>query len=260
MGFFKNPPDNFREFQHQLDWKLLEKVAPFAEGLRQYHHYKVYNVNQIPKKGRAMILVNHSVATYDILLLGYSIVDKIGRLPRGLADRNFYKNTQVTEWMEKLGIYEANHINAQKVLENNELLMIAPGGTQEAIRSSNEKYQIKWDNRMGFAKLAIRTQTPIILAACPNADNLYTVKESPITKWAYKLFRLPFPIVQGIGSTILPRPIKLAHYIHPPIYPPKFEGETLDEEMVKTFHNLVVKEMNELMERGMEIFKELPKK
>lgn len=205
-------------------------------------------------------MVNHSVATYDILLLGYSIIDKLGRMPRGLADKNFYKNTQLTELMEKLGIYEANHINAEKVLENNELLMIAPGGTQEAIRSSNEKYQIKWDNRMGFAKLAIRTQSPIILAACPNADNVYTVKESPITKWAYKLFRFPLPIVQGFGNTILPRPIKLAHYIHPPIYPPKYEGGELDEEMVKSFHYLVVQEMNMLMERGMLNFKDLPKK
>lgn len=259
MGFFKNLPDSFHAFKHQLDWKLLEKLAPFAEGLKQYHHYKVYNIHHIPENGRAMILVNHSVATYDILLLGYEIIDKLGRLPRGLADRNFYKNPHITEVMEKLGIYEANPTNAQKVLEDNELLMLAPGGTQEAIRSSNEKYQIKWDNRTGFAKLAIRTQTPIILAACPSADNLYTVKSSPITKWAYKLFRFPLPFVQGIGSTILPRPIQLTHYIHAPIYPPKFEGGELSEEMVKDFHNLVVKAMNELMEQSMQTLKDEPK-
>ncbi|MFN0204493.1 MAG: lysophospholipid acyltransferase family protein [Bacteroidia bacterium] len=247
----------FSSIQHQTDWELLEKMIPFAEVLKQYHRYKAYHIQRIPQDGRALILVNHSLATYDILLLGYAIFSKLNRLPRGLADRNFYKNTKTAEWMQKLGVYEANHQNAQQVLENDELLLLAPGGTREAIRSSKEKYQILWDDRMGFAKLSIKTQTPVILAASPNSDNLYEVKESPITKLVYKWFKFPLPIAKGLGDTIIPRPIKLAHYIHEPIYPPFWDkNEPLDEQMVKNFHDQVQTEMEEWMKRARVAFEE----
>lgn len=245
----------FSSIQHQTDWELLEKMIPFAEVLRQYHRYKAYNIQRIPKDGRALILVNHSLATYDILLLGYAIFSKLNRLPRGLADRNFYKNAMTSELMQKLGVYEANHQNAQQILESEELLLLAPGGTKEAIRSSNQKYQILWDDRMGFAKLAIKTQTPVVLAASPNSDNLYEVKASPLTELAYKWFKFPFPIAKGIGNTIIPRPIKLAHYIHEPIAPPIWDKNTpLDDKVVKMFHEQVMDTMEELMQQSRRVF------
>ena len=246
-----------KQYKGELDWELLKKIIPFAEFMKFYHHYRVDGVFKIPKTGRAMILVNHSLATYDILLLGYSIFDKIGRLPRGLADSNFYKNTLTSEFANKLGMYEANHENAENVLNGNEILMLAPGGTKEAIRSSEEKFKIKWDDRKGFARLSIKTQSPIILAACPGADNVYTVKASPITDFAYKFFKLPITFAEGIGKTILPRPVKLVHYIHEPIFPPPFEGENPDDELVKEYHLFIVNKMTEWMETHTKIFNKL---
>ncbi len=251
-----NKTDSFQEkYKGQPDWELLKKIIPFAEFMKFYHHYRVDGIFKIPEKGRAMILVNHSLATYDILLLGYSIFDKIGRLPTGLADSNFYKNTITAEWISKLGIYEANHENAESILKKDNLLLLAPGGTREAIRSSAEKFQIKWDNRKGFARLSIKTQSPVILAACPGADNVYTVKNSVITDLAYKFFKFPVAFAEGLGNTILPRPVKLVHYIHTPIYPPFFEGENPEEEMVEQFHLQIVQAMKEWMELHKEIIK-----
>ncbi len=244
-----------QKYHGQTDWEMLKKIIPFAEFMKFYHHYRVDGILKIPKKGKAMILVNHSFATYDILLLGYSIFDKIGRLPRGLADRNFYKNAITADWVSRLGIYEANPENAQSVLEKEELLMLAPGGTKEAIRSSDEKFTIKWEDRKGFARLAIKTQSPIILAACPGADNVYNIKASPITNLAYKYFKFPVAFAEGLGNTILPRPVKLVHYIHEPIYPPVFEGENPDDELITMFHNQIVSTMKEWMEAHTKINK-----
>lgn len=236
-------------YAEKPDWELMKKFVPLAEFMKFYHYYRVDGIHKIPKEGRAMILVNHSLATYDIVLLGYMILDKIGRLPSGLADSNFYKNEFTAKWMHKLGVYEANHENAEAVLQKEGLLMLAPGGTKEAIRSSKERFQIKWENRKGFARLAIKTQSPVILAACPGADNVYTVKENLITDIAYKFFKIPVAFANGIGKTLLPRPVKLVHYIHEPIYPPAWVGNgEPEEEIVEMFHAQVVAEMQKLME------------
>jgi 1-acyl-sn-glycerol-3-phosphate acyltransferase len=239
------------------DWKFINKIFPLARFLKRYHNYRIDGLQNIPKQGKALILVNHSLATYDILLLAYVIMRKLERLPRGLADRNFYKTDMIANWMQRLGIHEASSFNAQALLEQNELLILAPGGTKEAIRSSKEKYQIKWHDRYGFAKLAIKAQAPIILAACPGADNIYTVKDSVITDFVYNFFKFPLPFADGIKTSLLPRPEELVHYIHPPIIPPTFEGEEPSEELIKEFHLLVVTEMENLIqEKAKLVYKE----
>lgn len=235
------------------DWKFIDKIVPLARFLKRYHNYRIDGLEKIPKEGRALILVNHSLATYDILLLGYVIMRKLERLPRGLADRNFYFNDMVAGWMQKLGIHEANSMNAQALLEQDEVLILAPGGTKEAIRSSKEKYKIKWHDRYGFAKLAIKTQSPVILAACPGADNIYNVKDSALTDFIYNFFKFPLPFADGIKTTLLPRPEALVHYIHDAIIPPTFEGEEPDEQLVKEFHSHVVEEMEKLMEEKIKL-------
>jgi len=247
-------PKPISEIQHLPEFQVIDKLVPLARFLKRYHNYHIDGLEKIPTDTRAMILVNHSLATYDILLLGYVIWRKLNRLPRGLADRNFYKAEWVGEWMQKLGVYEANSLNAQTLLEQDELLILAPGGTQEAIRSSKEKYKIKWHDRYGFAKLAIKTKSPVILAACPGADNIYTVKDSTITNIIYNFFKFPLPFAAGIGSSILPRPEKLVHYIHTPLIPPTFEGEEPDEQLVKEFHTLIVNTMEQLMAEKAELF------
>ncbi len=245
------------DIQHLPDWKFVDKIVPLARFLKRYHNYRVDGLEKIPKEGRALILVNHSLATYDILLLAYVIMRKVERLPRGLADRNFYFNDMVSSWMQRLGIYEASSLNAQALLEQDELLILAPGGTKEAIRSSKEKYKIKWHDRYGFAKLSIKAQAPVILAACPGADNIYNVKDSAITDFVYNFFKFPLPFADGVSTTILPRPEALVHYIHEPIAPPTFEGEEPTEQLVKEFHSHIVEEMEKLMQEKLKlVFKE----
>jgi 1-acyl-sn-glycerol-3-phosphate acyltransferase len=250
----KTTEDFSNTYKGQPDWELIKKFVPFAEFMRYYHSYRVDGMSKIPEKGRAMVLVNHSLATYDILLLGYTILYKMGRLPYGLADSNFYKNEFTTKLMHKIAMYEANHENAEDLLRTDNLLLLAPGGTKEAIRSSKEKFKIIWNERKGFAKLAIKTQSPIILAACPGADNVYNVSESKLTDLAYKFLKLPVPIAKGIGNTILPRPVKLVHYIHEPIIPPYFEGENPPEDMIDAFHLQIVEEMEEWMQNHLKLY------
>lgn len=121
---------------------------------------------------------------------------------------------------------QASPQTAKQLLENEEIILVSPGGMREWRRSSREKYKIDWRGRYGFAKLAIETNTPIVLAACPKADDIYKVYDEPVTNFLTAKLKTPFAFFRGVGPTPLPRPVKLTHYLSPPIMPPK--DKTID--------------------------------
>ena len=57
------------------DW--VEAMIPIADKIRRYHKHRVIGLKNIPKKGAAIIACNHSLATYDMMLLMSAIVTKL---------------------------------------------------------------------------------------------------------------------------------------------------------------------------------------
>ena len=180
------------------------KYQTCVEKIRKYHRHRVVGIRNIPKEGAVIIACNHSLATYDMMLLMTAIYTKTNRYPRSLIDRAFYKVPYLSKVMENFGGIQGTHENAHNILKEGNLLYLAPGGMQESLRPHNEKYEIYWGRRKGFARLAIDTQTPIILAACPKADDIYKVYDSKITKLVYDKFRMPFFLAAGRRGTPLP--------------------------------------------------------
>jgi len=219
-------------------------ALPILNFVRQYHRHQVKGLQHIPKTGPALIVCNHSLATYDITCLMAAIYEYNGRYPRSLIDRTFFKIPGFGELMEFMGSVEGTQENAHDILNNGELLTVAPGGMREALKPSVQRYQIKWAKRKGFVKLAIETQTPVILAACPKADDLFDIYPSKLTSWVYRHYKLPFVFAKGLGPTPLPKPIKLTHFLSKPMIPPKCPK---DPEQLKTvvnkFHSKIVAEM-----------------
>lgn len=225
-----------------MNLEYLNSVYPFLKSLREYHQHEVIGMNNIPKEGRILMAVNHSLATYDIALLNCAIYEEKGRIPRALADRLFFKIPLLGELTTQFGAVEGNQKNAETLLENEELVTVAPGGMREALRPSTERYQILWEKRTGFIKLALKTRTPIIIAACPKADDLYDVYSSPFTKWAYRNFKIPLFFARGIGPTPIPRPVKLIHFLSQAIVPPEPSKDPKEfSQQVHRLHKKVVR-------------------
>lgn len=231
-----------------LEDEKLEKLWPILKFLATYHRYQVDGFERIPKRGRALVVTNHSLATYDLLLLGAAILRQHRRHPVALGDRKLFALPWMAKWMTRIGVVEGNPKNAETALRDGKLVIVAPGGMKEAIRPSTQKRRIVWKNRKGFAQLAIRTQAPVILAACPKADDLYNVLPNPLTKLLYRKLRIPFVVMKGWGPTLLPKPVKLVHHISEKIRPPRWkEGDPRFEEKVDRFHDRVSKAMEELL-------------
>lgn len=226
----------------QMKKEYLEYVYPFLRTLREYHQHEVVGMENIPDTGRILLAVNHSLATYDIALLNCAIYEEKGRIARALADRLFFRLPFLGELTEQLGGVEGSPANAETLLNNDELVCVAPGGMREALRPSSERYQILWEKRTGFVKLALKTGTPIIIATCPKADDLYDVYPNPLTKWAYKNFKIPLILARGIGPTPIPRPVKLVHFLSHPIVPPKASEDPKEfKQQVEQLHKKLIK-------------------
>ena len=95
----------------------------------------------------------------------------------------------------------------------------------------------------------LRAQVPLILCACPAADDIYRVRASRLTDVVYKRFKAPLPLARGVGPTLFPRRVRLTHHIAEPIHPPVLDHERV-EDQVDALHELASARMRELLARS----------
>jgi 1-acyl-sn-glycerol-3-phosphate acyltransferase len=240
---------------HERDPKYVRQMNRMYKFLSNYHNHSIVGEEHIPMHGPCLFALNHSLATYDIGIFQYKVYKKTDVFPRGFADNAFFKVPIIGIVAGKTGaIPGRHHVGEYLLKEKKDLIIVAPGGMREALRPKEEKYQIKWDSRKGFVKLAIKTNCPIILAACPAADDLYQVYDNKLTKLVYNKLRLPLPFMKSAGKGILPLKIDLIHYVSPPFYPPQVnvENETELNQAIDQWHSELVIQMNLLMKSGIE--------
>lgn len=231
-----------------MNEQLLQQCYPAFKFIRSYHRHRVVGLSNIPERGPAILAVTHSLATYDIGMLLTAIFETTGRIPRSLADNLFFKIPFLGELVEAIGGEQGCPANALRLLSEGEIVTVAPGGMREGLRPSSERYQILWENRRGFAKLAMDAGVPVILAACPKADDIYEVYKSPVTRWAYDNFRVPVFMARGLGLSFIPKPVTLTHFVSEPLMPPEVsDNPQTNKRRLAKFHKELVKRMRLLI-------------
>jgi 1-acyl-sn-glycerol-3-phosphate acyltransferase len=195
------------------------------------------------------MVVHHTLATYDGFLLGGAIFEATGRLPRGLGDDRIFQIPWLRGVATRVGLTPASPSAGEALLRAGELLGVAPGGMWESLRPREERRQSRWEGRRGFIRLAIRCNAPILLAACPRADDLFTVYANPVTDRVYRRLHLPLPLARGVGPTLLPRPLALIHHLAPLLRPPIHDPDR-EEDQVDALYAEARDRMAELLRRA----------
>lgn len=222
---------------------VIDIADTFMQRLARYHEHRVEGLEHIPESGSALIVVNHSLATYDSGLLAAAIRARRGRHVRLLGDRYIFKTPVLRDLASAYGFVEGSQHNAEQLLRDGELVLVAPGGMREALKPSSRKYMLDIADRKGFARLAVRTGAPVILSACPAADDIYHVIGNPLTEWVYNRYRLAAPVILGAYGTPVPRPAKLVHYVDAPVLPP----ETAHDGAIDAFHAQLEQRLQEML-------------
>jgi 1-acyl-sn-glycerol-3-phosphate acyltransferase len=232
---------------------MVPRLVPYFNLLRRYHQHRTVGIEHVPRVGGAMLVINHSFCTYDSLMLGAAIYEERGRFMRALADRRVLSTPGLKQLFGALGTVDAGMEAGKALLRAGELLVVAPGGMREAIRGHDERYKLMWERRTGFARLSMLAQAPIILAACPKADDVYKVHSGALSTWLYRNMKLPVVLPLGVAGTAIPRPVQLTHHFGAPISPPRIDpGAPEFEAELAKYHRYLCERMEELMAQALD--------
>lgn len=163
---------------------------------------------------------------------------------RSLADTFHFRVPGWGQFWQRMGIVKASRENCSKLMEAGENILVFPGGAREAFKRKNEQYKVNWQNRSGFARMAIEHNYPVIPLASIgwedaidilyDADDIMNtwvgrlLKYTGIAKYIRDGEELP-PIVKGMGWTLLPRPERLYVSFGEPIDVSEFAGKAEDK-------------------------------
>ncbi|MGB0638136.1 MAG: lysophospholipid acyltransferase family protein [Myxococcota bacterium] len=226
----------------------IERWRKLLAPVKRYHQHTVEGLEHIPLSGGCLLVVHHSLATYDGFLYGLAINEHTGRVATALGDDLIFKTPLLKDLAWDSGIRPASPQSGFQLLKAGHAVFVSPGGMWESLRPSDEARTVRWENRRGFCRLALRAQVPLVLAACPAADDIYSVRKSRLTDTLYQRFRIPLPIAKGVGRTLIPRPVKLTHYVAPPIVPPPHEPQN-EEQQIAELHAEATRVMHSLLQR-----------
>lgn len=197
-----------------LDTKAGRRVARIiVKRFRASLHYS----DNIPREGGALLVGNHGYWGIDALPLALLLTLQTGRTPRFLGERSLWKVPGTKGLWDALGIVRGEPELAVRLLEEDELVCVYPGGVDDAFKLSSEAYTLKWKERAGFARVAMRAKAPIVPIAAVGIDELFEVRRREHVLGRRLLgsdrYDLPVP------KSVFPRKVALDYYALSIIYP-----------------------------------------
>ncbi|MDP3502306.1 MAG: lysophospholipid acyltransferase family protein [Myxococcales bacterium] len=212
---------------------------------RKYFRVRAVGIEHVPKRGRAMLVGNHSggYALDGALVLASMMLEmEPPRLAQGMAERFINQLPIGSLWSSRTGQLTGLPEHAERLLEDDRLLMVFPEGAKGTAKLYKERYSLV-DFGTGFIRLALKTKTPIVpLGFVGGGDAVPTVHNSYALG---KLLGVPYVPVTPYGLA-LPLPASCeVHYGEPM----RFEGSgNEDDTIIKGYVEQVKTRIGQLVE------------
>ena len=233
--------------------RAMRRTAPLYRWFRP----TVEGIDNIPPVEGALVVTNHGSLGLDLPVFIRVIYDNTGRVLRSLGDRVVFATPGFREAAAQMGIIEGQPDAAVRLLKNDQLVLVYPGGAAEALCEPNERYKLQWEHSLGFVRTALRAQKPIIPVASVGNAELYkqiasrtrvrrTLLGKFITRYVGDKYVLP--LYMGLGAWPLPKRI---HYvIGEPIRFPYEPQSAHDEDIVRACHAQATAATQQLLDEG----------
>jgi len=212
-----------------LDPTYEKNLRPALDFLfKRYFRTRVEGVENVPARGRAMVVANHSGALpIDGLMIRQALrlTHPAARDARWLAEDFSFYLPFIGVAMNRVGAVRACPENGERLLAKGHVVSVFPEGTEGIKKLYKDRYQLQRFGRGGFVRLALRTQSPIIPCAViggeeanpilrrfDNLPKVLGVEYLPITPtfpWLGPLGLLPLPTRWSI---VFGEPISVADY------------------------------------------------
>ncbi|MFZ5470800.1 MAG: lysophospholipid acyltransferase family protein [Myxococcota bacterium] len=233
-------------FGFDLDYTLAA-VAPLLWLYRHYFRVETHGIQKVPQ-GRVLLVANHSgQLPFDAAMIGLAMLveSSPARAIRSMVEKWVPSLPYVSMFMARVGQIVGTPENCRRLLEAGEAILVFPEGMRGITKLFPQRYQLQ-EFGLGFMRLALETQTPIVPVAVVGAEEqapaLFNLK--PVAK----LLGFPaFPLTPT--GLPIPLPSKYRLYFGDPLY---FTGRADDEdaELDKKVH-VVKAAIQSMLEQGL---------
>jgi len=249
------------------DPAFLRAVRPMLERFASYFRPEVRGFERLPDRGPFLVVGNHSGGQtppdLPVLLTAWWRERGEEEPVYALFHSFFLGLPGMGPMMARAGAIEAGPADAEAILDGGAILIVYPGGDHEVFRPWGERNRIDFGGRLGFVRLALRTQVPIVptvsvgahetivvlargerLAKTLRLDRMFRVKVFPL------VFGFPFGIVPG-GIPTLPLPAKITVELCEPIdWSSRYGPEAAeDDAIVRACYREVTEAMQAVLDR-----------
>lgn len=243
MKKYLTPKDVYKT-PNEKTGEIIHKIVKW------YFKPEYIGLENLNFKTPALYVSNHT-------LLG--LTDGPLYMARLLHKKNIYLRPLVDKMQKHIPIWRklmtdfggvvATKDNCKRLMEQNQHILVFPGGTNEAFKKEGEEYKLIWKERYGFVKMAIENNYPIIPISGLGGDELYDIildKEDIMNSFIGKMLKdtgiakrylkggenIP-PIVAGLGGTFLPKPKRIYYSFGKPIHTNKYNKKQIDNNIIE---------------------------
>lgn len=186
---------------------------------KRYWRIETQGLEHVPREGAAILVGTHrGFMPWDGVMALHMVVQATGRVPRFLTHRGLFKFPFVSTFVRRLGGVLACQENADRILENGELLGVFPEGVHGAFALYRHAYRLKRFGRDSFVKLALSHQVPIIpFVTVGSAEILPLVARIKSRRWT-RYSDWPYIPISTFPLVPVPLPSKWHTQFLPPIH------------------------------------------
>ncbi len=202
-----------------------------------------FGLDAVPRAGPTLFIGNHTMfGILDTTLMLAEIYERCGIALRALGDSVHFGIPLWGRALLRHGVVEASRENCAALFRAGEQVLVFPGGAREVAKRRGEQYKLVWNERVGFARMAIAHQVPIQPFSAIGVDDAFDIlldaddiMATPIGRFVrrFGLRRdMIMPVVKGLGPTPLPRPERLYYRFGELIDTTAFGSDGRDDEAV----------------------------
>lgn len=249
QNIFQSP--GREDFEDPEKWLLRAVPHAVMDWLRDFVQLETEGLENIPRKGRCLVIPNHSgVLGWDALVLQNEILKFARRIPRTMTHAFWHQNDFFRNIASRLAYIPPDLRQSLRLLRRNNLLIIFPEAERGNFKPSSEMYRLRQFNP-GFLSLSILTDSPIIPVAVLGAEETHL--NLTMLEWTEKWIGTPLPLPLNLiplrvrWKIVFMEPIRLGHYDRSDVKNPRFLREAT--EIIR--HKIQRRIDEELKKRGL---------
>lgn len=204
----------------------------------------------IPSSRPLLFVGNHTIyGVIDVPFLFLGLHRLKGIRLRALGDHIHFKVPVWRDFLNKHGVVPGTREACSALMENEQCVLVFPGGAREVAKRKGEAYRLKWGERLGFMRMALTHGCTVVPFSALGADDAYRivldgdeVMASPLGSLLSRLgvrSDTLMPVALGWGGTPIPKPERLYFHFSEALELSAYKGREDDDALCRELRTVV---------------------